>query len=99
MKVIACIVLALTLAGCVTDQEREQQMFAAIEQCKSSTKTRVERTRCANEADNRIFGGETPLMAYKHAEALRIAVRIDKGEITPQEGEAEFQKAMAQLKM
>jgi len=73
-------------------------MSLAMEQCKSG-KTSFERMRCANEAENRIEGRETPLMAYKHAAALQIAAREDKGEITHDQAEAEFQMMMARLKM
>jgi len=59
----------------------------------------VERVRCFNEAETRILGYEEPLIAYKHAAALQIAVRVDKGEITGAEAEAETKMMMAQLQM
>ncbi len=98
MRAVILLGLSIPLAACVTAQEREQQMARAMEQC-SLAKTQFERTRCANEAENRIEGRETPQMAYKHAAALQIAVRQDKGEITKDEAEAEYQMMLARLKM
>jgi hypothetical protein len=94
---VAWFVIVLTLAGCVTATERQQQMSAAMDEC-AKAKTAFARVQCNNEAENRIYAGHvTPLMLYKQAAALNIAERLDRGVITEQQAKAEMAMVFAKI--
>jgi hypothetical protein len=73
-------------------------LTAAADECRRTTKTHFARAQCFNEADRRAFG-ENPLLAMKYATRLQLAVKIDKGELSEDEAQAQFAAAMAQLQM
>jgi hypothetical protein len=98
-NIIIVVGLAGTLAGCVTAAQQQEQFTAAVEQCKGAGGTAVAKVQCGIAADNRIYGGETPLMAWKHAEMLKIALRVDKGQITKEEAQVEGAQIDAEVKL
>jgi hypothetical protein len=97
-RVVIVASLAASLGGCMTAAEQQQQLAASADECRRTTKTHFARAQCFNEADRRVFG-ENPLLAVKYATRLQLAVKIDKGELSEQEAQAQFAAAMAQLQM
>jgi hypothetical protein len=94
--------LASTLAGCVTaaqQQARQEEFQAAFMECVKANTKSVARMQCEIAADNRISGGETPLMAVEHAQLMKVALRVDKGEISREEGNVEAQQIIADTKL
>jgi hypothetical protein len=96
-RVVIVVGLAALLSGCMTAAARQQQLAASADECRRTTKTHFARAQCF-KADRRVFG-ENPLLAIKYATRLQLAVKIDKGELSEQEAQAQFAAAMAQLQM
>jgi hypothetical protein len=101
---VVVIALSSSLAGCLTlaqqqQQERNQQFLAAAKECIATNKTAFAKIQCENAAESRIWGRETALMAWKHAENLKIALRLDKGEISKEQASIEFKEVQAKIKL
>jgi hypothetical protein len=99
MKRLLILLLATGLAGCISAQEREQQAAAAAERCKATTKTHVEQARCTNAEQTRLSSGNrnVDLMHYWQSVKLELADKLDRGEITEVQAEAQLKRLQAQL--
>src|SRR6266536_945371 len=110
MKIWATLPTALlVLASCVTAQERTQQLNAArAQQLETATrdcrpprlKTNFEIAKCINDAEDRIYADapHADLRQAGHAIALDIATKVDRGQISPEEGDAQIQLARVRLR-
>jgi hypothetical protein len=101
MRIASTIVLSSCLSGCLTVteqqlQEKQRQFDVAKVECRKKTSTTFfQKQQCINEAENRIVGHESAIMAWKHAEFLKVALKLDRGEISEEEATIENQQVVA----
>jgi hypothetical protein len=101
MRVLIIVCASLALTGCVTAEQAalQQQTIAAAESyCRETTKTHFQRAQCFNSREASFFPGN-PMLAARAAKRLEIAVKVDKGTLSEQEGEAEWATATAQWQL
>jgi hypothetical protein len=95
------VLLSLGVGGCVTGQSGlARQTEAATAACRAQALTSyVARAKCLNDAANiaRPTSRNPDLFDLETASRLEIAIRVDKKEITPEQGALEYAKLEAQL--
>jgi hypothetical protein len=85
--------------GATAMQQKKEEFAAARAECFANNKTYLAKQQCTNQADVRSMGHETAIMAWKNAEFLKVALRLDRGEITKEEAVIEDKEIWAKAKM
>ncbi len=94
----------LFLGGCLTMaqqqlQQKKEEFAPAKAECVTNNNTYFAKQQCFNQAGVRIMGHETAIMAWKNAEFLKVALRLDRGEITKEEAVIADKEIWAKAKM
>ena len=96
-KILIAALLLSTGVAYGQQTDRDKQFEAAFSACSHEPGTWLERVRCASAADNRIYGQETALMAWKHAQWQEIGLKVDRRELTTNQANDAMQKVRAEV--
>ncbi len=99
-KPIVALFTAAMLAGCVTQQERMQQVNGVASACMAGKRTMVEKTRCLNEAENAHLAGKMrypDLMGVVQSQRILLASKVDRNEISEDEADAQMDLTRAKV--
>lgn len=109
IRFFAIGLLSFTTVGCGIVQadlarraaeEREAKGAGAIEACQAGYSNRIERAKCLNDAENRIFAGAIPhpdLMHLRQAYRVAIATKVQEKKLTDDQGTLEFARITAEI--
>ena len=94
---ISAALLALPLAGCMPTGPSPEAIAGSkteIEACYKTAKTHVGAAECQNAVVARL-GYHGDLADVIATERIAVAEKVDRGKMSPAEGEAEFAKVLA----
>jgi len=101
---IAILALAVLVAGCTTNQSG-QMADSGLEQARRACQaaydsgritTRADRAMCLNDAENRFAAG-TPGLRQQQALRLDLARKVDAGQITQAQADAQYASGMRRI--
>jgi hypothetical protein len=86
------ILMALLVSGCANAGPDQATVDATLAHCRATHRTYVPRAQCINEAELRQFPAsrDNDLFRLRQAERLAMARRVDRGELTYEEGNTEW---------
>jgi hypothetical protein len=91
-------ILCALLAGCVTEQEATERVRAEAIACAAGKKTQTSKVRCAINAENRYLTPRYPDLVYLlDTEALEVARRVDRGELTRKQANERLRLIQARI--
>ena len=91
-------IICAFLAGCVTQQEATERVRAEAMACAAAKKTQLKKVRCGIEAENRYLVPRYPDLVYiVHSQAETLALRVDRGELTPSQAKARLRLIQARV--
>ncbi len=97
VKLIFPLMLALLLAGCMTDGPSPQKIAAAKAECNGTT-TPVAHAKCLNDVERREFPDPYPDLAnIVYSARVDLAKKVEVKQMTPEAAEFEFSKIVAQV--
>ena len=86
------------LGGCVTEQEATQRIHYDAMACAAGKKTQLSKVRCGIDAENRYLMPRYPDLVYLvHYQAERLALRVDRGELTRSQAMARLRRVEARV--
>ena len=86
------------LAGCVTQQEAAERVWADSMACAAGQKTQFKKVKCAVDAENRYLIPRYPDLVYLvHTQAEALARRVDRGELTPRQASSRLRLVQARV--
>ena len=96
--IVRLFILCALLAGCVTDQEAAKRVRAEAMACAAGKKTQTSKVWCAIDAENRHLNPRYPDLVYLlNTEALEVARRVDRGELTRKQANARLRVIQARI--
>lgn len=101
---IAILALAVLVAGCTTSQQSrmaDNEMEQARAACQAAynsgqISSRAARAQCINDAENR-YAASSPGLAQQQALRLDLARKVDAGQLTQAQADAQYERGMRRI--